>query len=1087
MLRFPVRLLARLSVGRKLLLIYLLDLSAVIFISGILINEKFIAIDFARKEIVGNAYIAYVRDALIDVAGPRVNGTAPDYTKSIAGLAAAQREFGGGMRSDELRVAFADAMARLSAADEAGTKPGERAALVTDAMDSGHALLTRVGNQSNLILDPDLDSYYTMSLLLLRFPELLEIVTSIAEKLHWQAVLGQPIDGPGRTQYFILEGRLDAIAKGIEVDYSEAWAAATAPALRAALESSRQTLASAIEEFRGASRHLVAADPTPAQWTAVESAQRTLLAALRANWLAASSELNVLLRARVHGFFVRMWLHLGTALLLLGILLTAVVFVARQIARPLRHLSDVADTVSRTGDYARRARWESQDEIGRLVRAFNDMLDRLDRNRVVQQELAAAARAAVAQQELVDAMPIPLVVTSIPNHDVLHANHPAQAWLAGRTTDPWMDGLESGVRSRFFQQLADRGGVDEFEVKWHGTSDASWAVLSARRLNYLGQDAILTAFAPINHLKLMEQRLELWSKVFAASSESIMIMDGEQRLLSVNPSFRRSTGYEFHEVLGEKPEFLQFDRDAVGNDTQLWQQVAARGAWQGEVWVRRRTGDAFPAWLALSAVLDAQGSISHYIGISIDITDRKQSEERIQFLAHHDALTHLPNRSLCIERLRAAMQQAARSGEKVAVLFIDLDRFKNVNDSLGHHVGDGLLRSVAKRLTDAVRAGDTVSRFGGDEFVVVLSGVRNAEEISRLIETRFDPLLRRTYELAGDEVHVSCSIGIAVFPDDGADIDELMRHADIAMFAAKAGGRDKFQYFTADIHTGVQERLHLESLLRHAIERNELSLHYQPRIDAATGKLCGVEALLRWDRPDLGSVAPRRFIPIAEECGLIVPIGAWVINEACRQLAEWNRPGTDRSERLTVSINVSALQLRNPKMKQEIVSCLARYGVSAADVELELTESILMENVESTLRQLQSLKELGVRLSIDDFGTGYSSLAYLRRFPIDKLKIDRSFVHGMLHDSSDRAITEAIIGLGHTLNLEVVAEGVELPEEARVLRAAACDELQGYLFARPMPAAEMTAWIANARMPVAPLKLPLSPAGAAHHWLPASA
>src|SRR5258706_7217085 len=306
MLRFPVRLLARLSVGRKLLLIYLLDLSAVIFISGILINEKFIAIDFARKEIVGNAYIAYVRDALIDVAGPRSDGALPGYAQSIAGLETAQREFGSGIQSDELRVAFARAMARLSAADKTRAEPGGRAALVTAAMDHGRALLTRVGNQSNLILDPDLDSYYTMSLLLLRFPEVLEIVTGIAEKLHWQAVSGQPIDGLGRTQYFIVEERLDAIAKGIEADYSEAFAASTAPALRAALDPSREALAGAIEAFRAAARDFVATDPTPAQWTKVESAQQALLAALRASWFAAASELDVLLRARVHGFFVRM-------------------------------------------------------------------------------------------------------------------------------------------------------------------------------------------------------------------------------------------------------------------------------------------------------------------------------------------------------------------------------------------------------------------------------------------------------------------------------------------------------------------------------------------------------------------------------------------------------------------------------------------------------------------------------------------------------------------------------------------------------------------------------------------------------------
>jgi diguanylate cyclase (GGDEF)-like protein/PAS domain S-box-containing protein len=1062
--RFFARLLARLSVGRKLLLIYLLDLSAVIFISGILINEKFIAIDFARKEILGNAYIAVVRDALLDVARPVTGGARPEYARRIADLDTAQREFGRDMQTDELHAAFAASIGQLAKVADALPSTAPTWPLMSAAsMDKGRALVTRLGNQSNLILDPDLDSYYTMSLLLLRFPDLLEVATGISEKLRQQALTGQPMTGEARTQYFILEGRLDAIAKGIEADYGEAFAAAT-PDLKSALDPSRARLAASIEAFRGAARAFVDGELSQARWTRVAEGQRTLLATLRDSWASAATEMDGLLRTRVHGFFMRMWLHLGTALLLLGLLLTAVFFVARQIAGPLRHLSNVADTVSRTGDYARRAYWSSQDEIGRLVSAFNDMLDRLDRNRIVQQELAASARAALAQQELVDAIPIPLVVTSIPSHDVLHANQPAQTWLDGGNADPWIKGLDSSVRSRLFQQLADRGAVDEFEVKWRGATETSWAVLSARRLNYLGQDAVLTAFAPINHLKLMEQRLELWAKVFEASSESIMIMDGTHHLLSVNRSFRRSTGYDFHEVVGEKPDFLQLDRHAAGNIEHLWSIVDTRGAWQGEVWVRRRTGDAFPAWLALSAVLDAQGIVSHYIAISIDITERKQSEERIHFLAHHDMLTDLPNRSLCIERLRIALQQAEGSGDKVGVLFIDLDRFKNVNDSLGHHIGDALLRSVARRLDDAVRAGDTVSRLGGDEFVVVLNGIRNEEEIPRLIESRLLPLVRKPHYIDGNELHVSCSIGVAVYPDDGSDIDELMRHADVAMYEAKASGRDTVHYFTEDLNLRAQERLHLENSLRHAIERGELSLHYQPRIDSMTGALRGVEALLRWNHPELGWVSPRRFIPIAEECGLILSIGAWAMDEACRQVAQWNGAAVGTAqERLSVSINVSALQLRDPHLKSALGATLARHGVPAGDVELELTESILMESVDSTLRQLQALKELGVVLSIDDFGTGYSSLTYLSRFPIDKLKIDRSFVHDMLDDPSDLAITMAIIGLGQALHLQVVAEGVELPRQAQMLRAAACDELQGYLFARPMPAVEMSEWIAQGR------------------------
>lgn len=409
MVRFFSRLLGRLSVGRKLLLIYLLDLSAVIFISAILINEKFIAIDFARKEIAGNAYIAVVRDALLDVSRAAQPGaSATDLARHVTALREAEGAYGEGMQSSALGIAFAGALGEM-----ARSAPAQRAPLAADALEKGRALVTRVGNQSNLILDPDLDSYYTMSLLLLRFPDLLDIEMGITDRLaaHGTAMAGG--SSGERTQYLIQEGRLDAVAKGIESDYSEAFAAGKAP-LAQALDPTRKALAGAIDAYRTAARRYVDGAMADELWPAVAAARVQLLATLGTTWKATTDEMQRLLDARVHGFFVRMWLHLGTALLLLGLLLTAVFFVARQIARPLGHLADVADRVSRSGDYSLRARWASSDEIGRLVTAFNDMLDKLDRNRRVEQELAASARAAAAQQELVDAIPIPLVVTSIP-------------------------------------------------------------------------------------------------------------------------------------------------------------------------------------------------------------------------------------------------------------------------------------------------------------------------------------------------------------------------------------------------------------------------------------------------------------------------------------------------------------------------------------------------------------------------------------------------------------------------------------------------------------------------------------------------
>ena len=690
------------------------------------------------------------------------------------------------------------------------------------------------------------------------------------------------------------------------------------------------------------------------------------------------------------------------------------------------------------------------------------MLTDLDAQRLVQQDAAASARAAQAQQTLVEAIPIALVVTSVPDHDVLHANAAAMPWLGGRSTDPWRTGLEPGVRQRFFQRLADRGVVDEFEVRWLGGEEPSWAVLSARRLQFLGRDAVLTAFTPINVLKVMERRLELWAKVFEASSEGIVIMDAQQSILSANRAFCRSTSYDFYEVIGEQLSMLLDTQGGEPLAERITRTVQERDAWQGEVDFRRRSGETYPAWLMISAVRDVTrgGAIAQYIGIVVDISDRKRTEARVQFLAHHDVLTELPNRSLCVERLGEAIAHADATGEQVAVLFIDLDRFKNVNDTLGHHIGDGVLRSVAQRLAQAVRAGDTVSRLGGDEYVVIMRGVTSVEEVRLAVERRLIPLIRQPHQVEGHALHVSCSVGVALYPQDGRDLDELMRRADAAMYEAKGSGRDAAHFYEPAIEQMAQQRLGLEQQLRHALETGELSLHYQPRVHATAHSVLGVEALLRWHSAALGVVPPSVFIPIAEETGLIRPIGTWVMRQACAQLARWTAQGLTG---LSVSVNLSSVQLSEPGLVNQVRACIADSGIAPETLEFEITESLLMDNASLADEHLAALKSLGVGLAIDDFGTGYSSLAYLKRFSIDKLKIDQSFVRDMLTDPTDLAIVRAIVALAHTLGLQVVAEGVENLQQASLLASLACDELQGFHFARPMPVAEFERWLENGR------------------------
>ncbi len=1040
--------LGSLSVGRKLMLIYLLDLTAVIYISGILIHEKYLAIDFARKEIVGVAYTTAVRDVLMtsllpadQVKRPRDEAVARLHTLRLS-------------RDIDLGAAE-DSAAFMRVLNSTTTPLQTRFDALKPLIQSARALLTSVGNQSNLILDPDLDSYYSMSLMVLRFPELVEVLndTQLAIEVK-RAVMGNL--GSQSTALLILAGRLEAISKSIRADYKQAFAAG-APALKTALQPSQVALNQRLVDLLVKVQQLADREVTANDLHEVTQIHIDSLGLLSGAWVTVGEELDRLLHERVNALFSRMWLHLGTALLLLSCILSLVYAVARMISKPLRQLAHVANKVSKTGDHSLRAQWDSSDEIGQLVRAFNGMLAQLDRERMVQQEMAASARAAQAQLALVESIPIPMVVTSVPEHHVLHANAPALPWLSGNATDPWRYGMEPGVRARFFQRLADRGVVDEFEVRWLGGAEPSWAVLSARRLSFQGQDAVLTTFTPINVLKVMEQRLELWAKVFEASSEGIVIMDAQQRILSVNRAFCRTTSYDFYEVVGEQLGML-LDEDPSGPlSEQIMRTVETRDAWQGEVRFRKRSGETYPAWLMISAVHESakQGAVSHYIGISIDITDRKRTEARVQFLAHHDVLTELPNRSLCVDRLRAALDHAQATQQCVAVLFIDLDRFKNINDSLGHHVGDGLLRSVASRLTQAVRIGDTVSRLGGDEFVVILRTVENGEEARQIVNQRLIPLIRQAHHVEGHDLQVSCSVGIAVYPEDGLDLDELMRRADAAMYEAKSAGRDMARMFVPEIDEVARTRQRLEQHLRQALARGEMSLHYQPRLKADTLKAEGVEALLRWQHPEFGAVSPARFIPIAEETGLIREIGLWVMQEACAQWVRWRDEGLGA---LSLSINLSAVQLADPDLVNLLRQCIDAQGCDPAYLELEITESHLMGDPDAAKEKLAALKSLGLRLSIDDFGTGYSSLAYLKRFPIDKLKIDQSFVRDMLTDPTDMAIIRAIIVLGHTLGLGVVAEGVELAQQVEQLQLLGCDELQGYYFARPMPAEALTHW-----------------------------
>ncbi len=558
-----------------------------------------------------------------------------------------------------------------------------------------------------------------------------------------------------------------------------------------------------------------------------------------------------------------------------------------------------------------------------------------------------------------------------------------------------------------------------------------------------------------NGIREREERLRIWNRVIAESREAIIVTDSDERILAVNPAFTTVTGYSAEEALGQTPRLLQsgqHDRDFYLN---MWHSLTTTGHWQGEVWDRAKNGRIYPKWLAITAVRDEQGLVANFIAIFSDVSEHKATLAQIQFLAHHDALTLLPNRALLQDRLTQAIAGVQRDGGKLAVLFMDLDRFKNVNDSLGHDIGDGLLKIVAGRLKNSIREMDTVSRFGGDEFVIVLNRVRGPDDASTVAEN----ILRAVAApigVDGYELQVTPSIGISIGLDDGDDPALLIKNADAAMYHAKEKGRNNFQFFSSDMNARAERRLMLESDLRQAVDRDEFRLVYQPKIEIASGRFVGAEALVRWVRPEGDVVSPLEFIPLAEETGLIVPIGNWVLGEACRQQAEWLKTQLGL---VPLAVNISAVQFHHASFMQDVRCIVNEYRMVPGAVELELTESMVMRDPELVAGVLVDLKREGFMLAIDDFGTGYSSLSYLKRFPLDKLKIDASFVRDISRDMTDRAIARSVVALGASLGLQVVAEGVEGDEELRLLHEMGCSQAQGYYFAKPLSAEELVAWL----------------------------
>jgi diguanylate cyclase (GGDEF)-like protein/PAS domain S-box-containing protein len=612
-----------------------------------------------------------------------------------------------------------------------------------------------------------------------------------------------------------------------------------------------------------------------------------------------------------------------------------------------------------------------------------------------------------------------------------------------------------------FQDAFLEHGGRELEVRRRRKSgEVFWASLQLSLMrDEDGQPCGLIGYlSDITQRVEAEKTMRLQSRIFEHSAESILITDAGKRILSVNPAFSDITGYSQAEVLGQTPALLRSDKHPPAFYEMIWTHVEQDGSWHGEVWSRRKGGEDYPSWASISLVRNPEGQVSHYFSIFTDITERKHAEERIHYLAYYDSLTDLPNRSLFYKLVDQALIEAKRNRLHGAILFVDLNRFKPINDTLGHGVGDRLLKQIGERLRGAVRNEDVVARLGGDEFVVALFDIARREHAAIVAQKLLNALEPPCW-VDEHELQVGAAIGISIYPRDGFDTESLLRMADIAMYRAKQSGQDGYAFYSHEMNQRALDRLKIETGLRHGIEHDELLLHYQPKVDIATGSIVGAEALVRWRHPERGMVPPGEFIPVAEESGLVIRLSAWVLEAALRQARAWHAGGLPP---IKVAVNLSARDF-SPSLAERVEALLASHGVPPDWLELEITEGMLTHSSDEVIAMMDKLSTLGVTLALDDFGTGYSSLSYLKRFPIDTLKIDQSFVRGIPDDGNDCAIAGAIVSMAQRLGHRVIAEGVETVDQLTFLRGLGCQEIQGYLFSPPVPAEKLEAMVRDGR------------------------
>ena len=722
-------------------------------------------------------------------------------------------------------------------------------------------------------------------------------------------------------------------------------------------------------------------------------------------------------------------------------------FAVRTIIHPVSRLTDFAKSLA-SGKSPNIYGFSSKDELGMLADAFNTMLVSIQMReeslRSKQREIEGIIENApsVISMKTVDGKYVMV------NHLFAEIFKLSSDDIIGRTDmDIFSNETAQEFRDNDLMVVKGKKAIQFEESALH---EEILHTYISNKFPLLDNDrnviAVCSIATDITERKKSELKLSLAKNVIEHANEAVVVTDLNAVIEEVNDAYIKVSGYSREDVIGVNPKILQSGHHDKQFYMAMWKSIIDTGSWEGEMWDRRKSGEVYPKNLSISTVYDDQGQACKYVGIFSDITERKETERQLKHLAYYDALTSLPNRVMFYDRLQQAVSSAKRDDHLLAIMMVDLDRFKHVNDTLGHDAGDEVLVVVAKQLKSLLRDSDTVSRIGGDEFKIILTDIKSPEEASIVAQKIIDTL-RQPIQLKGKMATIGASIGIAIYPEDGNEIDQLIKYADMALYKAKESGRDCYLYFSNDFQTQILDHIEMESDMKKAMALGEFSLHYQPKINLHNDSLSGMESLIRWQHPEKGLIPPDQFIPFAEETGLIIPLGEWILNTACQQLRLWSK---DLEQPLNLAINLSALQFQQKDFVHTMKKIIDTHGIDPKNLELEITESMVMADVDKAIVIMKQLRDLGLKLAIDDFGTGYSSLSYLKKFPINTLKIDRSFVRELTVDSKDAAMVKAIISMAKDLDVDVVAEGVETKEQLDFLKMHGCHYVQGFYFSKPL-------------------------------------